>query len=365
MLEPEHHCSREHSHHIYCRKRLLKSCIVSSNMLPVILEEEVFVGRETELEVLTDWIGNSTIISIVGSPGFGKSTLAIHAGHEITEKGGVAVHYADLYEVQDMTTLNEKLTFLVLGEKRRSSEYLFMWASKLRVPTLLIFDNCDELLHKHKDPFQNLIKNLVRQSWFLKAMLTAKQMTSFLVSFRNFTLRELSADSAANVLQKLSNNVNRTMALEIASLVGNVPLALQVIGSLLIDIDPSTIASDLRIDPIPALSPELLPSTERVFTSLNISYHYLSPEHQKCGRLLANFPGSFDENAIKNILGKGLVQDPSKCLKQLQYKSLLSYDIHTQRYRYHQLIKEFFVFISNEYEDSKLSETFLNQYLDL
>ena len=57
------------------------------NMLPVILEEEVFVGRETELEVLTDWIGNSTIISIVGSPGFGKSTLAIHVGHEITEKG--------------------------------------------------------------------------------------------------------------------------------------------------------------------------------------------------------------------------------------------------------------------------------------
>ena len=46
------------------------------NMLPVILEEEVFVGRETEIEELTDWIGNSTIISIVGSPGFGKSTLA-------------------------------------------------------------------------------------------------------------------------------------------------------------------------------------------------------------------------------------------------------------------------------------------------
>ena len=34
-------------------------------------------------------------------------------------KGGVAVHYFDLYEVQDMTTLNEKLTFLVLGEKRQ------------------------------------------------------------------------------------------------------------------------------------------------------------------------------------------------------------------------------------------------------
>ena len=334
------------------------------NMLPVILEEEVFVGRETEIEELTDWIENSSIVSIVGSPGFGKSTLAIHVGHVITEKGGVAVHYADLYEVKDMTTLNEKLTFLVLGKKRRSSDNLFMWASKLKVSTLLIFDNCDELLHKSKDAFQNLMKNLVRQSQFLKVMLTAKQMTSFLGSFRNFTLREISLESAANVLLKLSNSLNRTMALEIASLVGNVPLALQVVGSLLKDIEPSTIANDLRRDPIPALSPELLPSTERVYTSLNISYHYLSPEHQKCGRLLALFPGSFDEPAVKNILGKGLVQDPSKCLRELQYKSLLSYDPHTQRYRYHQLIKEFFTYISNEYEDSELSETFIDQFLD-
>ena len=47
-------------------------------------------------------------------------------GHVITAKGGVAVHYIDLYEVQDMTTLNEKLTFLVFGEERRSSEHLLM-----------------------------------------------------------------------------------------------------------------------------------------------------------------------------------------------------------------------------------------------
>ena len=61
------------------------------NMLPV--KGEVFVGRETEIEELTDWIGNFTIISIVGSPGFGKSTLAIHVGHVITEKGGIAGGY--------------------------------------------------------------------------------------------------------------------------------------------------------------------------------------------------------------------------------------------------------------------------------
>ena len=165
--------------------------VYHSDTLPTILEREVFIGRDSEIKELTGWIENSTIISIVGSPGFGKSTLAIHVGHVITEKGGIAVYYIDLYEVQDMTTLKEKLTFLISGENRRSSEYLLMWASKLKVPTLLIFDNCDDLLHKHKDSFQMLMKNLVRRSQLLKVMLTAKQMTSFLGSFKNFTLRAI------------------------------------------------------------------------------------------------------------------------------------------------------------------------------
>ena len=165
-----------------------------------------------------------------------------------------------------LIVLKEKLILLVCDEYRLSFDvqHLSMWASKLKIPTVLILDNCDELLHKFKDAFQNLIKNLVRHSRFLKMLLTAKQMTSFLGSFRQLTLTELPTDSAADVLQNLSSTLNRTMALEIAGLVGSVPLALQVVGSLLTQVDPSTIANDLRRDPIPALSPELLPSTECV-----------------------------------------------------------------------------------------------------
>ena len=339
--------------------------VYPSNMLPVVLDEEVFVGRDAEVEILTDWIGNSStisIISIVGSPGVGKSTLAIHVGHMVTELGGVAVHYVDLHEIHDITSFKEKLAFLVLGEKRQTSDYLFTWASKLEVPSLLIIDNCDELLHRHKDAFQKLMKTLVRQSQLVKVVLTVRQWASFLGPFRNFTVQELSPESATNVLLKLSNNLNRTMALEIASLVGNVPLALEVVGSLLMQVDPSTIAHDLRKDPILALSPEQLPSTERIFTRLNISYHYLSAEHQKCGRLIANFPASFDENAIQSILDGQLVPDSSKCVRELYYKSLLEYNAHTRRYRFQPLIKEFFTRISGQSDKQKLFKTFFYRF---
>jgi len=105
----------------------------------------------------------------VGSPGFGKSTLAIHVGHVITENGGVAVHYADLYEVPDITSLKKELIFLVHDKDKQSSDlrHVSMWASKLKVPTVFILDNCDEVLQKDKDDFQNLVKKLVKQSRFL------------------------------------------------------------------------------------------------------------------------------------------------------------------------------------------------------
>ena len=105
--------------------------VYSPNGLPVHLDGEVFLGREAEVEMLSEWIGNSTvnIISIVGSPGFGKSTLAIHVGQVIIEKGGVAMHYADLYEVSDITTLKKELIFLIHNKDKQSSDlrHLTMW----------------------------------------------------------------------------------------------------------------------------------------------------------------------------------------------------------------------------------------------
>ena len=49
-----------------------------------------------------------------------------------------------------------------------------MWASKLKVPTVLILDNCDELLHKFKDDFQNLVKKLVKQFRFFDSVAYCK-----------------------------------------------------------------------------------------------------------------------------------------------------------------------------------------------
>ena len=61
-----------------------------------------FVGREEDMKEITKLItfekSDIRIVDITGSPGFGKSTLAIHVGHEMVRKE-VVVHYINLAEV--------------------------------------------------------------------------------------------------------------------------------------------------------------------------------------------------------------------------------------------------------------------------
>ncbi len=60
-----------------------------SKTLPHISEN--FVGREDEMQVLLSRVNfeitEIRIINIVGSPGFGKSTLAMQLGHRLIDQG--------------------------------------------------------------------------------------------------------------------------------------------------------------------------------------------------------------------------------------------------------------------------------------
>ena len=65
---------------------------------------KIFVGREQEMSKLMDMLdfrsdADVRIVNIVGSPGFGKSTLAVHVGDQMVRQG-VEVHYVNMDEYQ-------------------------------------------------------------------------------------------------------------------------------------------------------------------------------------------------------------------------------------------------------------------------
>ncbi len=96
---------------------------------------EHFVGRENEMENMAHLIDFSNhdvrVVSIVGPPGIGKSTIAIHIGHTFVEEG-TTVYYVDMIEVSSMTALAEKVlkgANIVVSRKNITEERLIKWAA--------------------------------------------------------------------------------------------------------------------------------------------------------------------------------------------------------------------------------------------
>ena len=195
-----------------------KTC--TSKSLPDLLKTEAFVGRQAEIQKITCWFEKIRIVSIVGLPGFGKSTLAIHIGHTFCS-GGPKVHYVNLQDLSRVDILRQHILLTVQAQDQKQLvDPVLAWARELKVETLLILDNCDHTLHKNQDEFQTLLKNMIKYSPYLKVLLTAKHMVSFLHSFRNFTITELTPEHATELLMITGELSNRTLAATIAMLVG-------------------------------------------------------------------------------------------------------------------------------------------------
>ena len=331
-----------------------------------------FVGRQQEvrdlLELLEYTADSPRIVSITGSPGFGKSTLAIHVGHMLT-KEGIDVIYINMNEVTSNSVLTERI--MATSEKTLSGENttlsnLYQWSKHVNTQTLLILDNCDEQFHNNKDGLQSAIIGLVRSSLHgtFKILTTSRQQVAYIQQHHLYIIRELSPSHACELLQGVAHSLDDRMCLNISSLTGNVPLALHVVGALLNmpdTLNPQLILHELQQNLLGTLSPVELQTEDRVNASIYLSYQHLDSHIQKFGRDLSHFPGSFDIDAASHIVFPN-TYSARKNLQLLVRRSLLDYRKQTNRYIYHRLIREFFKNMSTPAELEEFSMYYLEYY---
>jgi DNA polymerase III delta prime subunit len=346
--------------------------LIHSKSLPYLSKN--FVGRKKEMNEVSKLLdfGNSEIriVNIHGSPGFGKSTLAIHVGHELM-KERVIVDYVNMYDLPDKdikTALAEKiLEASDIESNNVTFERVLRWARECSSRTLIILDNCDDLLHKKnfKEEFQQAIIKIVEQSENnIKIVLTSRKVAVFLKYIEHFKIEELSIAASLQLLEsKLSSRVTISMKEkeQIANLTGNVPLALHIIGSILHlpnSPSPTDLINELEEELIKTLSPPDLPANEQVFTTISLSYKYLPKELRRIGCQLTVFPGSFmiqaafavcNGSTVTRFSDQFISMEPTKefsdHLKSLVRNALLEHSPRTDRYQYHQLIKKYFMFV--------------------
>lgn len=335
----------------------------NANTLPYLSGD--FVGREDELNSVVDLLGfgktDQKIVNIYGSPGFGKSTLAIHVGHQVLEKG-VMVHYVNLAKCPKEGLKHFIAETIMEGSRevyeRANFNHFLLWVRNKFFYNLIILDNCDECLHDQKEELQSTIDSITESSDVFKILMTSREVTINTNSFEHFKLSELRTEAACGLLlHKLPKtiNVQPSKIEELAELTGNVPLALQIIGSLFRLpglIMPAKIIEELKKEPILTLSPEQLPKNKQINASFSLSYRYLSTKERRIGQFLSNFKGSFTLEASIVILAnvsfpqKSKVEVEkfvSKSMITLVQRSLLEFDYQHDRYYFHHLIREYFL----------------------
>ena len=337
-------------------------------------DHKVFVGREQSKEDIIKKIHelHPPIITIVGPPGFGKSTLAKHIGHAMLQDG-FFVNYVDMTEVSSKQALAVKVLACdstTEAIKNITIGRLHVWARGLNHRTLLILDNCDVFLHNTTD-LQTVIEELLDNS--PRLLMTSRKTTLQLNQF-TYPLGNLSSEASCTLLQMVTfcEGLNSSTCKLIANLAHNVPLALEVVGAILNDArtpDVMTIVRNLEQDPISTLSPERLSVRKRINASIYLSYQYLTPQLQKIGRYVANFPGSFHLEAACDILNS-ITNNAFTCneienfLEDLVERSLLECDSQKHRYQFHTLISEFFLAVSKEAVGENETNSFFIHFRD-
>ena len=175
---------------------------------------ENFVGREEDLKQIVELLdfhndpaisSDTRIVSLIGSPGFGKSSLAIHVGHEMVKRG-VNVYYIDVSDFPDGQSVKQ-----ILAEKVIESSHVFSksvnfkrllrWAHERYQKCFLILDNSDKVLHDQREEFQLALQQLVESSRQVKILVTSRREMVVDPYSKTYVIRELTSESSQQLLE--------------------------------------------------------------------------------------------------------------------------------------------------------------------
>ena len=323
-------------------------------------EPDYFVNREQEQDkIMQSIIGSishrSRIITITGSPGYGKTTLANVCGHRLVSQG-IPVRYVDLQHVCTIQGIIVKILYAVGSTvSHPSKEQFSRWAAhRHNGMMVLVLDNVDCFTLSGeglKKEFSDLIKDfIVNPSHAIYVILTTQYQLGYIDKFQLIALERLSEAHAKELLlcrnPSLSSNVTTTLA---NATDGN-PLALQILSALLRmpNAPPvSTLMKQMQYDPVEALSPDTV--HEKLNLVFKVAIGYLSDADHQCFLAVCQFPGSFDEELALAVLPYLVNETASTCLRHLLARSLLEYNRNTRRYNVLPLLKTFVISTSQQY----------------
>ena len=327
----------------------------TSNLSDCLTDENV-IGRSKELKEITAAIGTESVAAVLvtGGPGIGKTAVAMEVHHKLVSNGDEerTVLFCSL---RSKAAIAEVATSMILPCSTNLSQppehpkhWLQNWSKQQQKKVSFILDNADDVLESgDRTAFVTILKDMrTLSNCKITFVITTRKLFQLDPNLRMkcVRLRTLSREHAQELLLSKVLNADVKQGLsktdKLVQLCGCVPLALCIIGSLLLDYPEDQLIERLEEKPLDVLK-EDESDENSVEKAIYTSFNFLREHEQKALVLLSIFPGSFS-----NIAGQAVIKvvdcqgDPGSILRSLKNRSLIETPA-PYRYQIHQFIQTF------------------------
>ena len=335
-----------------------------------------FTGRQREVEEITGHVtsGSTRIVSIWGSPGFGKTSVAIAVGNHLHSRG-LPVHYLSLRGLQSKADLASKLLSLFrrpVPSDQQNQQHLSIddelcyLLREMSDHFTIILDNADDLLNggpNMKEDFSHFLADILRQTERVTFVITTRESLEFMnVQFQGHQgvrISPLDEPSSQYLVNRLLPNATAIDCKRVAQICGHVPLAMKLLCSSISedDVAPSQALDDFmesldNHNIVEMLDNSDYPSNLRLKLLFDSSFQRLSAEEKEALVSLCVLPESFDLTVAAAALGVSQPSLAKRVLGNLRRKSLLESSSKSGSFSLHPLIRSF----TNEIGEKEMKE---------
>ncbi|MFK7699799.1 ATP-binding protein [Pseudomonas caspiana] len=316
-----------------------------------LLNNVALIGREKALEGVCEALLGDSLVSLVGSGGIGKTSLAVAVAHHLSMTDSLHVCFVPLAQVVSPERIVDSLAFaldlLVLPGQSIMAAIVERLDQQNR---LVILDNCEHLI----DAVAAVSEQLLRSCPSLRILVTSREplriggertlsvapldipgqdagreviLQSSSAQLFMTRLRALDSFFPAERLETLDEQSVALIA-QVCRQLDGIPLALEMAAARAATLGLFELVQSLQQSPH-LLSGGLRSAPDRhqsLVASLEWSYRLLSPEERAVLERLAQLEGRFTlaqacEMAQTPVLPKGRVMD---CIVSLAQKSLMT-----------------------------------------
>ena len=338
-----------------------------------------FTGRQRECEGITGHVTSKStrIVSIWGSPGFGKTSVATAVGYQLQSKT-LPVYFFSVRGLQSKTDLTSKLLSFFRRPSTRDQipqrlsidEELFQLLSELSDEFVMILDNADDLLESGapnvKEEFINFLEDIFIRAKKITFVITTRESLEFMnVHFQGHQavrIGPLNESFSQALVFGLLPNATSSDCIQIAKICGHVPLAMKLLCSSISEdnTQPSQFLEDVK-ESLESNIVELLdnpdyPSNLRLKLLFESSFQRLSGQEKGALVSLSILSESFNLSAAAAAVGVKTNLEAKKILHRLRRKSLLDSSCKAESFSMHKLLVAF----ARERGEDEMKETMLN-----